>query len=355
VIDRIVLYDVEMPLHTPFAAAHGRMTKRRVTLVEILSGDHAGWGECGPIPGYSAASYESCREVLASAASHAIGAAPDDVTGVAIANGEARHALTAAAWDLVARRDGIPLWRLLGGIRPGIPAGAAIGLGTDPLGDVAALVAAGYRAAKVKLDPSADSVVLHEIRKRFPDLVLGADANGSFTLAERRLLDEIDAIGFDYLEQPLPAGDWDGQIALSRDLATPLALDESIASLGDVHRAIESGAAAILTLKPARLGGLDVLRSAHDAAVVAGVALRAGGMIETGVGRAFAFAAASLPGFTVPGDLGGSDRHWERDLIDPAWMIDDGVVALTGRFGTGVAIDQKRLAAVTVDTTVLAS
>jgi O-succinylbenzoate synthase len=73
-------------------------------------------------------------------------------------------------------------------------------------------------------------------------------------------------------------------------------------------------------------------------------------MLESGVGRAYNVALASLPNFTIPGDLSPSSRYWERDIVTPEWtMSADGVmqVPLDGS-GLGVSVDEGRVDDLTV-------
>ena len=73
-------------------------------------------------------------------------------------------------------------------------------------------------------------------------------------------------------------------------------------------------------------------------------------MLESGVGRAHNVALASLPGFTLPGDLSPSRRYWARDVVTPEWTMDaDGFVAVpTDRPGMGVEVDRDFVEDVTV-------
>ena len=66
-----------------------------------------------------------------------------------------------------------------------------------------------------------------------------------------------------------------------------------------------------------------------------------GGMLESGIGRAYNVALASLPNFTVPGDLSPSARYWERDIVTPAWTMDGSgrVRVPLDRPGLGVDVD----------------
>jgi len=83
--------------------------------------------------------------------------------------------------------------------------------------------------------------------------------------------------------------------------------------------------------------------------VAAGVPVWCGGMLETGIGRAHNVALASLPGFTLPGDLSASDRYWAEDIVHPPFALDaDGFIPVPRGPGIGVRVDEERLRALTV-------
>jgi O-succinylbenzoate synthase len=73
-------------------------------------------------------------------------------------------------------------------------------------------------------------------------------------------------------------------------------------------------------------------------------------MLESGVGRAYNVSLASLPNFSLPGDLSPSARYWERDIVTPEWTMDgDGMVAVPrDRPGIGVVVDRNRVDDLTV-------
>jgi len=60
-----------------------------------------------------------------------------------------------------------------------------------------------------------------------------------------------------------------------------------------------------------------------------------GGMLETGLGRAANVALASLPGFTLPGDLSASRRWFAEDLTEP-FELEDGRLRVPTGPGLGV-------------------
>ena len=80
----------------------------------------------------------------------------------------------------------------------------------------------------------------------------------------------------------------------------------------------------------------------------AGLPVWCGGMLESGVGRAHNVALASLPGFTLPGDISASRRYWERDIVSPEFEVEDGVMKVPSGPGIGVDLDLDRIRSLTV-------
>ena len=68
-----------------------------------------------------------------------------------------------------------------------------------------------------------------------------------------------------------------------------------------------------------------------------------GGMHEFGVGRAANVAIASLPGFTLPGDVSGSDKYYREDVVEPPVLAVDGAVAMFDGPGIGVEPVEDRI------------
>ena len=73
-------------------------------------------------------------------------------------------------------------------------------------------------------------------------------------------------------------------------------------------------------------------------------------MLETGIGRAGNVALASLPNFTLPGDISASDRYYLEDIVDPPFRLNpDSTLSVPTGPGLGVTVDLRRLEAVTVE------
>jgi O-succinylbenzoate synthase len=254
----------------------------------------------------------------------------------------AKAALEMAVWELWARRERVPLWKLLGGRGGQIAAGVSVGLQQDEaalLDKVEAEVAAGYRRVKVKIKPGRDLAPVAAIRARFPSLPLMVDANSAYTLADAGHLAGLDRFSLTMIEQPLGWDDIVDHAALQRRLLTPLCLDESIRSAEDVRRALDLGACRVVNVKVGRVGGFSGAIAVHDVCRARGVPVWCGGMLESGIGRLANVHLQTLPGFTLPGDTSASARYFEEDLVDPPVVVSPaGTIAVPEGPGIGHAI-----------------
>jgi O-succinylbenzoate synthase len=112
-----------------------------------------------------------------------------------------------------------------------------------------------------------------------------------------------------------------------------------------------------VNIKPGRVGGFAVSKRIHDVCASAGIPVWCGGMLETGIGRAYNVALASLPNFSLPGDLSPSARYWARDVVTPAWTMDaEGLVRVPRDTpGLGVAVDTDFIESLTTRSEVLSA
>ena len=239
----------------------------------------------------------------------------------------AKAALEMAAWDLEARSRVSRCPRLLGGERERVATGISIGLQDEVaklIGKIEAAVAEGYHRIKLKIAPGRDLDWLRAVRDTFgAELPLSVDANAAYGLADMETLRGMDDLGLLMIEQPLAPGDLMRHARLQRQLRTPICLDESITSVENVEDMIELGAGRIVNIKPGRVGGLSSSRRIHDLCLASDIPVWCGGMLESGIGRAHNVALASLPGFSLPGDLSPSARYWAEDIVEPPWVMDD--------------------------------
>jgi O-succinylbenzoate synthase len=176
-----------------------------------------------------------------------------------------------------------------------------------------------------------------------------ADANAAYRLSDADHLRRLDEFDLMMIEQPLGYEDVLDHARLQQRLATPVCLDESIHDAKTAAEAIELGACRIINVKPGRVGGHAESIRLHDVCAAHGVPVWHGGMLESGVGRAHNIHLASLPNFSLPGDIAASKRYYLPDLIEPGIEVaSDGTIAVPTGPGIGVAIDRGRVAAATL-------
>ncbi|HYE07845.1 MAG TPA: o-succinylbenzoate synthase [Planctomycetota bacterium] len=362
VVVAVDLFLVRLPLARPFTTSSHTKTHLDHILVRVRDRDGAvGWGECASPsdPYYCAETVGTCwhllEDFLVPALIGRAWATPDEAARAwtkVRGNRFAKAGIDMACWDLAARARGEPLARLLGGERREILSGVSLGI--EPtvdglLAEVERHLAHGYRRIKVKIGPGRDLAYLRAVRERWPDVPLMADANSAYRLddpAHLAALDALDELGLTMIEQPLDADDIVDHARLQRRLATAICLDESIHGADDARRAIALGSCRIVNIKVSRVGGLGEARRVHDVCVAAGIPVWCGGMHEFGIGRAANVAISSLPGFTIPGDVSGSDKAYPLDIVEPPIRAPGGAIAVPwDRPGIGHEPDEARIRA----------
>ena len=345
---------LELPLVSPFRTSFGTELHRDVLLVRAVGADGAeGYGECvaGITPGYSAEYVDGAHEVVRrflipalAELEHIDATRAEQVFAAVKGHPMAKAAVQTAILDAQLRVAGMSFASFFGAVRPTVAAGVSVGIMDsipELLDAVDGYLNAGYVRIKLKIEPGWDVEPVRAVRERWGDILLQVDANTAYTLADARQLARLDPFDLLLMEQPLPEDDVRGHAALAKLVRTPICLDESITSARAAADAIALGAAAIVNIKPGRVGGYLEARRIHDVCVAAGVPVWAGGMLETGIGRAANVALAALPGFTLPGDTSASDRYFARD-ITPAFVLENG--ALRVPVGPGIGIDPEPVA-----------
>jgi len=195
-------------------------------------------------------------------------------TSVGVITALALAAVDSAVWDARCKASGLPLWVAAGGARPSIPLydteGGWMHFSTQQLVDQAvASQARGMRGVKVKVGkPRAheDFERLAAVREAVgDDMDIMVDANQSMTAAEAiRRAALFEPLGLFWFEEPLPAEDMAGHRALARSTSIPVAVGESMYSVGQFREYLQAQAASIVQVDVARIGGITPwLKVAH--------------------------------------------------------------------------------------------
>jgi O-succinylbenzoate synthase len=264
----------------------------------------------------------------------------------------AKAGVEMALWDIYGKQQGKSLAELLGGTRREVPVGVSIGIQPSMeklLKAAEDYLEQGYRRIKLKIKPGRDVAETKAVREVYPDLALQVDANSAYTLENAQTLKPLDDLGLLLIEQPLTADDlWDHS-RLQKEFATPICLDESVHALRHARQALEMAPRFIINIKPGRVGGLSVGAAIHNLCQEHGQPVWCGGMLETGVGRASNLAIASLPNFSLPGDISASARYYQQDITNEVFTLNpNSTITVPDQPGLGVTINQAALDAVTL-------
>lgn len=356
-IDQVTLHHLRMNLRSPFETSFGRVLSRDCILLEIAAGGLLGYGECvaDREPGYSYETASTAWHVLRDFLVPAIldkdievASQLQDLLRHVRGHPMAKAGLEMAFWDLKGKASGQSLRELLGGTRERVEVGVSVGIHATPadlLHSVDRYLSEGYRRIKIKIKPGRDLDDTQVIRQAYPDLRLQVDANSAYRLEQAHLLKPLDELDLLLIEQPLDEDDlWDHS-RLQKEFRTPICLDESILSARHARQAIEMQACRIINIKAGRVSGLAQAIAIHDLCLASSIPVWCGGMLETGVGRASNLALASLPGFSLPGDISASNRYYMEDITHQEFSLNsDSTIDVPAGPGLGITVDRDRLA-----------
>jgi L-Ala-D/L-Glu epimerase len=320
----------ELEYNEPFVISRSADTHSEVVQAAIVHGDLVGYGEGAPDPHYHE-SIESAMAFLGQVepllgddplATEAILARLAQIPGEMAA----KCAVDGALHDLLGKVCGQPLWRILGLDPTPPPTSYTISIDTVEGTARRAAAAASYHALKIKVGGAADLERVRTVRAQAPDALIRVDANEAWTVHSTvELVPELEALGVELIEQPLPAADTRGYCRLhDSSLSIPIVLDESCHTLPDVPRCGEI--ADGVNIKLTKSGGIrEALRMIHAARSL-GLKVMLGCMNESSLGIA---QAAQISPLVDVVDLDGhllnkNDSHTGLKLEDGRVVPGDG-------------------------------
>jgi L-alanine-DL-glutamate epimerase-like enolase superfamily enzyme len=294
----------------PFQIARGTKREVEVFVVSLTADGVTGLGEAAPQAFYG----ESSLTVRAAVNSlgRLLDADPEDVRrrlnedGADLhrtleAHASVRAALDMALWDHRGRREGVPVWKLLGADPARAPVTSfTIGFDLPEVVDAKVDAAAPYRVLKVKVGLPGDLEILDRVIARGGKPVR-VDANEGWdieTAMEKTV--ELYRRRVEFCEQPLPHGDAAGLRQLKRVSPLPIILDESIVNPADVAACHDQGHG--INIKLMKCGGLSRALDLVRAARAQQMTVMIGCMLETSLGIT---AAAHLSPLCDYADLDG--------------------------------------------------
>jgi len=362
-ITKIELIKIEIPMKKPFTVSFGVIKKRPTVIVRVTTDEgYTGYGEGAslPFPDYKPEATDITYLVIHTYLSPLVlhknfETIEEFVNLLSIVQGNtyAKTALENAVWMIFALKENKSLKTLLGGTKTEVPVGESVGIQPsieETVAEVEKSLNEGYQRIKIKIKPGWDIKVVEKIRNKFNEIQLMVDGNSGYTLRDTHIFQTLDKFNLTMIEQPLDGDDIIDHATLQKQIKTALCLDESLNSKEDVRKALEINACRIVNIKPGRVGGLLEAKKIHDYCMDKGIGVWCGGMLETGLGRAYNLAIASLPNYLYPADMSPADVLFTDDILTDSISMDKrGFVKVPDQAGIGVEIDNKKLDRYTVD------
>ncbi|MGE0311313.1 MAG: mandelate racemase/muconate lactonizing enzyme family protein [Lautropia sp.] len=367
---RVEAFVFRAPIEAPVQTSFGLMTDRPMVLVRVTDEDgRHGWGEAWCNFPQVGAEHRA-RLVEALLAPIACARAYDDpqalfrhlaasVEVLALQSGEpgpfaqAIAAIDTAAWDLVARRAGLPLWRLLGARSARIRVYASGLNPTAPERLALERRAAGHRAFKLKIGfgQPRDLANLDALRAALgAQATLMVDANQAYDLPEAiRMLKLLEPYDLEWLEEPLRADrPWSEWLQLHSHGPIPLAGGENVAGDAAFDDALGAGAFDVVQPDLAKWGGISGCAPLVSRIESAGRRY-CPHFLGGGIGLLASAHLLTLGGGDGLLEIDSNPNPLRSELEGPLASITDGEVDLGEAPGLGVDVDLDVLARYRVD------
>jgi D-galactarolactone cycloisomerase len=359
IVRTIQAFCYRYPLATPVVTSFGRMLNRPAVFIRAEDADGVvGWGEAWSNFPSTGAEHRGrlVNDVLAPALAGQTFESPaqafetltQSTSVLALQCGEpgpfaqAIAGIDLALWDIFARRQNQPLWRLLGGRSGRIKAYAS---GINPGGAQRTAEAAlkrGHRALKLKVGFGAETDLanLAALRQVVGDGMLAADANQGWSIEQALdIVPRLSEFGLRWLEEPLRADRPRPEWRTLADIAPmPLAAGENIASREDFAQVLAEGVLGVVQPDIAKWGGLSMCSGLANDIIEAGKTFcphYLGGGIGL-LASAHLLAGADGDGWL---EVDINDNPLRDRFCGPVFELSDGVVVMGEEPGLGITPD----------------
>jgi L-alanine-DL-glutamate epimerase-like enolase superfamily enzyme len=344
---------IGLELNKPIVISMGTITQGDTVIVKITTDTGiCGYGEGAGVSFVTGETPESVMGTINLLRPHLLGINPFSIDHihstmdrVIVRNSSAKAALDIALYDIMAKAQGLPLYRLLGGIRNTMETDMTIMIDSPELmADQAEdIVSRGFSMLKVKagINPYEDIAAIRQIRERVgPGIDIKVDANQGWSVGDStRILDELYALGVSAVEQPIPYWDLDGLAYIRSKTRLKLMADESCFTPQDAISLIRRQAVDIINIKLMKCGGLYRGMQINTIAESAGVKCMLGCMMESNLAiTAGAALVASRSNF-VYGDLDSVFHHKGNPRIRGGATASGGILTLSEKPGLGIEVD----------------
>ncbi len=357
-IKKVELFHIKIPCSHPFETSFGVICDRPSLIIKLTSdAGLVGYGESSTndTPMVEPETTSEALELLKERLPKLIGLPINGELDIVELFGDPRYPVSlfgieVAYLDLLAKSKGVTLSNFFGTTNTQVLAGESIGMQPSikkTIEKVESFIKDGYSRIKIKISKGHDEEIIQAVRKAFPALYLGADANACYTNEDMAHLASFTKYNLAFIEQPFGANDYKSSATL-KSLGVKVCLDEAILNLETCGRAIKEKACDMINIKPARIGSFKESLKIHDLCASEGIKLFGGGRLETGIGTSANAAFYALPGFTEASDITLPLNNYKLDIINPPFNMNNGIHTIPNLPGIGVNVDEKVLEKFTI-------
>ncbi len=331
------------------AFGKGSNVSRRV-YVKILTDEGIfGLGEASPAPLVTGESLDGVIAAIDCFKPHLIGLDPCDIEsihktmdGVLLRNPAAKAAIDIACYDIMGKKQGIAVHKLLGAKRDCLQTDITIGI--DAVEEMAKeakeRVFEGFRVLKIKcgINPEKDIAALRAIREAVgKEIELRVDINQGYDVeTARRVLNEMKRLGVMEAEQPLPFWDIHGMAELKARSPIPIMADESVHTPVDAELVCQHDAGDIINIKLMKCGGIYPALKISEVAEKYGKTCIVGCMSESKLAIAAAAAVFAARENIVAADLDSFFAFTNPELgVTGGFLVDRDTITLSDKPGFG--------------------
>ncbi len=242
----------------PLQTSHGSWEIREGIILRLTDETgRVGWGEIAPLPWFGSETLKQaldfCHQLGSEITPETIFSIPDALPACQFGFESAWEALSSNLQSKIQNLKSKITYSCL------LPSGVAALREWQPLWNQ------GYRIFKWKIGIASikqELNIFHQLADALPaSAQLRLDANGGLSWEEaKEWLQVCQELPVEFLEQPLPVEQFDALLELSTQHSTPIALDESVATLAQLQACYRQGWREIFVIKPCIVGSPKRLR-----------------------------------------------------------------------------------------------
>lgn len=351
-ITKIKVEKLKLQLLKPAKVAFGVIEHYETMLLKIDTDEGlVGYGEGSPLAFVTGETIDTIISVTQMIGQQLIGFNPIEIEKIhhvmdrtIHGNTSAKAAIDMAIYDLISKKMGVPLYKMLGGFKSTFETDVTIMIDEpkEMAREAIALVDKGFKVLKIKVGMNNEEDIdrIKHIRQAIgPDIKIRVDANQGWSVVEAiRTINEIEKYNIDAVEQPIAYWNKSGLVEIKKNVHVPIMADESIFSPQDAFQLITTKAVDFLNIKLMKCGGIYKANKINDISETAGIECMLGCMLESKLALTAAASFIASKRNVTRADI-DSIMHIKENEIKGGIIIDKGIVHLPDSPGLGVEVD----------------